>query len=769
MSIRAFTSFASDPQAQNWFSVIAYPVLFLSFQVLHSSRPDNDASTVSPADLAVVEALKLAFNIVSRYRSGESLFRRRESGRAVLWDASDSAEGQPLQSLSSHESDDTAVSPERSEGTEYKDSRPTTHSWLVVVCAAALWAGTAYITSVANLFFDVATVHLAVASSLVVVSYSLYALAGRPITIAVAQSIALQLLGPLLVKVTLFQSSQSYLTPSLVLLSVAFTSACSVLLIEHIYHSHGPSLFNTLNTALFFSGFFLHVVICIIQALLVPPSATSFSDWSLHRISSLVVRARLDWTILSVINDHDAVLERVLYSFSLTLLLLFISLHNHVLPLGVLAGSAVALWASFSYLSQELYKSHQLHDTPAYDPSSPSRRRCITAWIILSILGLGSSLGIMEAVVFLPERPRVGFDMFSLPIDTACQRRELPFSHPPATGDRGYRHFENILLVVFFSHPRYNTNLDYYREVYSEYFPNILFVGPASREDAGFNHSYDVLVDTYQASEDLSDPQVYKMGGRMAHHMLYTALQEHPCYDGYLWAPFDTLLNVPRLQLFDQRRFWYHSPFARYVHNPALGREAERNASYHAPSARISPDPANMTTPWKGWGEDWWWGSPHVGLPVCMPAYNKIPEAQRARLAALTGAPDRLVGGSADTMYIPTRHRGAFMSALALFLQTDCFLEIAAPTALHLALPRGEDILFVDHWWIWQAPFDTAFVRGKWAEGREVDTFHTFHWGEPSGADGAWVPHPERVGDVRRLLQDSAARQGVVSFPGMTS
>ena len=171
-----------------------------------------------------------------------------------------------------------------------------------------------------------------------------------------------------------------------------------------------------------------------------------------------------------------------------------------------------------------------------------------------------------------------------------------------------------------------------------------------------------------------------------------------------------------------------------------------------------------------------------------MPAFHNVPKAQRDRLAALTGQRDRLIGGSADTMYIPGRHRATFMSTLALFLQTNCFLEIAAPTTLHLALPRDEDILYVDHvrpylsslfffvrvtkrltlffyqWWIWLPPFDTAFVRGQWAEGREVDTFHTFHWGEPTGDGGKWEPRPERVRDVRRLLQDSAARQGI-SFP----
>ena len=212
-----------------------------------------------------------------------------------------------------------------------------------------------------------------------------------------------------------------------------------------------------------------------------------------------------------------------------------------------------------------------------------------------------------------------------------------------------------------------------------------------------------------------------------------------------------------------------------------------------------------------------------------MQAYNRVPEAQRDRLAALIGSRDRFIGGSADTMYIPGRHRATFMSTLALFLETNCFLEIAAPTALHLALPPGEEILFVDHvrarrqanisppffpppprlgplhtrfsfcqfliwgvfvvhvkkfdmtltrisffyfsffsqWWIWQPPFDTEFVRGQWAQGREVDSFHTFHWGEPSG-NSSWEPRPERIGDMRQLFQDSAARQGI-SFPKSTN
>jgi hypothetical protein len=88
---------------------------------------------------------------------------------------------------------------------------------------------------------------------------------------------------------------------------------------------------------------------------------------------------------------------------------------------------------------------------------------------------------------------------------------------------------------------------------------------------------------------------------------------------------------------------------------------------------------------------------PHVGVSVCMQAFDKVPEDMRAHLAQLNNGETRLIGGSADTLYIPGRHRTAFMDVLALFLDTDCFLEIATPTTVHLVVPPGEPIQFVDH------------------------------------------------------------------------
>lgn len=759
MFTRAFAVFESSPKSQNWLPIVTYPVLFLLLQIF-SRYPlaRKNGLALSPLELALIEALKLALNLLIRYRSGEDA-PRQSPRRTVLWDASRDSEEQPLHGTDGQECEETTVPARGVVGQEPKDALTTVNWWMPVVNASIFWANTHYTFSSTLSDFDAFTLQLACAISIVLVLYGLYGFAGRVVTMAISQSIVLQLLGISLARAALSHPSQAHLASSLVLLIIVYINAGSVLFIDNLYHRHPIALDKRLNTVLFSCGLALHLITCSALAIFPPSSPVTFiPDWSSQRLFTLVIRAALDWTMLSVIRNHDAILERVLYSLSLALLLFIIALHNKLLSFTLIAGLVVALWSSISYISKELNKSHQ---EPDY--SVPTRRRFIAVAVLVA-LGLGSSLGVI-VFPFRWGKSLAVSDNFSFPgPPPVCQRRPLRFSPPHASDRRKYKHFDNVLLIVFFSHARYDTNLDFYSEVYSEYFPNILFIGPESREDSGFNHSYDVFVDSYQAAEDLSDLENYQLGGRMAHHMLYTALQEHPCYDGYLWAPFDTLLNVPRLQLFDQNKFWYHSPFGQYIPNPALDSSAAQYPSHHAPPADISPDPANMTTPWKGWSEDWWWGSPYVGLSVCMQAYNRVPKAQRDRLAALTRERNRLIGGSADTMYIPGRHRDTFMSTLALFLQTNCFLEIATPTALHLALPPDEEILFVDHWWIWQPPFDTDFVRGQWAQGREVDSFHSFHWGEPSGEGGRWEPLPERIGDVRQLLHESAARQGI-PFP----
>lgn len=76
-------------------------------------------------------------------------------------------------------------------------------------------------------------------------------------------------------------------------------------------------------------------------------------------------------------------------------------------------------------------------------------------------------------------------DIFAIPpsalVSRQCERQKLvsheyharyatnqTFSNATANGA-----FDDILLIVFFSHARYDVNLDLYRAAYSPYFPNV--------------------------------------------------------------------------------------------------------------------------------------------------------------------------------------------------------------------------------------------------------------------------------------------------------
>lgn len=107
------------------------------------------------------------------------------------------------------------------------------------------------------------------------------------------------------------------------------------------------------------------------------------------------------------------------------------------------------------------------------DYSVPTRRRRFVAWAVFTFLGIGSILGAIEAILFREEGALASLDTLSISGQTVCQRRPLHVS--PLRNGRNYRHFDNILLIVFFSHARYDTNLDSYREVYSDFFPNVRF------------------------------------------------------------------------------------------------------------------------------------------------------------------------------------------------------------------------------------------------------------------------------------------------------
>ncbi|KAF4577154.1 hypothetical protein EYR36_005141 [Pleurotus pulmonarius] len=554
------------------------------------------------------------------------------------------------------------------------------------------------------------------------------------------QGLLLQSCGILFVLTSLF--SEVNMKPHSFALGV-FTAMVFVIT-EHLCHTHPQLNFDVLGIPLFIMGAVIHSIIALVKLTTVPEVRQTYLFSSGFPPLSVPMLF-----LVEAVSDQGTLALAVIWSMATVVTSGGSLLDISNVSLGLLVAFALLLYGGATFLSAPDALREEIEEEPAKNTWQKTlvviSLTAITAFIAAAAMGPSAVSPTFPAPHGQPA-----------PITSTCQRKPLKsqfFYDKPRT----YHHFDHVLLIVFFSHARYGANLDYYKEVYSEYFPNMVFIGPASREDAGFSHSYDLMVDSYQSDEDLSNANFYKMAGRMAHHMLYTAMMEHNCYDGYLWAPFDTLLNIPRLQLFDQTKFWYYSPWGKYVPNPQV--KADGNGGKHAPPARISPDPAlNLTESWQGWAKDWC--DPHVGSATCMEAFNKVPEAMRSRMALFTEGKTRLIGGSADTVYIPGRHRDNFLDILALFLETDCFLEIAVPTTIHLVLPPNEDILYLDHWWIWEPPFNATYVRQRWEEGYEVDTFHTFHWGEKD-ASGVWRGNHDHVADIQHLQKESAMRQGL--------
>ncbi|EUC64301.1 glycosyltransferase family 2 protein [Rhizoctonia solani AG-3 Rhs1AP] len=473
-------------------------------------------------------------------------------------------------------------------------------------------------------------------------------------------------------------------------------------------------------------------------------------------------------TMTFVLKHSDAVVVGATgYSVSCTLAFFSVLSGSANYRLLILLGICVAVYGLVVFVAERSLgdQEEEPKEVDVQPEDSPIKAAialgiaCIAVIIAtVATSSQGTSVGLQSP------RPTPWFDFTSLPPTQSkawCPRKPLPnLSGRKETRKRARvtGAFDNVLLIVFFSHPRYDVNLDYHLEMYQDYFPNILYVGPQTREDAGHKGVYDVLVDGFKSDEDLNGGW-FKMAGRMAHHMLFTAMKEHPCYDGYLWAPFDTFLNVPRLIQFRQDTIWWHSPFKdiiQYVDNPAI-----TNASHHAPPGTIQPGSAkDLIANFKHWGENWWWGEPNVGLKACMPAFETVPAKRRSQLAQLTDGELRMVGGSADTLYLPGYLRESFLETLDLFLDTDCFLEIAVPTAVHLIRHPSQKISFIDHWWIWEEPLNATFVRNQWADGYEVDTFHKYQFGRKD-EQGHFQGDPGHIVAVQDLQVDSFRRQGM--------
>jgi hypothetical protein len=109
----------------------------------------------------------------------------------------------------------------------------------------------------------------------------------------------------------------------------------------------------------------------------------------------------------------------------------------------------------------------------------------VKAAIALGIAGIAAVIATVAissqvtGVGLQSPRPTAWFDFASLPPTQTkawCPRQPLTKLSSRKETRRRARvtsAFDNVLLIVFFSHPRYDVNLDYHLEMYQDYFPNV--------------------------------------------------------------------------------------------------------------------------------------------------------------------------------------------------------------------------------------------------------------------------------------------------------
>lgn len=152
----------------------------------------------------------------------------------------------------------------------------------------------------------------------------------------------------------------------------------------------------------------------------------------------------------------------------------------------LLMGSCVVVAASVTYLAcrqddDDDYPSVKLVCSST-QPSSSVSKCGLQGHGVTFVMQMAGATFIVVLALFLAfasttdpnepnPRPAKFTDIVSDSLIT-CRRQPL-LSTSWYPHERTYHDFDDVLLIIFFSHARYDVNLDSYREVYPEFFPNV--------------------------------------------------------------------------------------------------------------------------------------------------------------------------------------------------------------------------------------------------------------------------------------------------------
>ena len=185
---------------------------------------------------------------------------------------------------------------------------------------------------------------------------------------------------------------------------------------------------------------------------------------------------------------------------------------------------------------------------------------------------------------------------------------------------------KDILLIINYNTAHYGS-IDFLKELYSPYFPNIVFTGPQHHPQVEYCEH---------------------RSGWFSHKVFAQIMQKYPNYTGYLYVHDDCILNPWNFTRFDKNKIWFKkSWFARFG----------------------TPDM-----------NQWWFPNPEVGANAIKRAYDNFPQKYKDTLAQTCGQSNTILWAYSDIGYIPARFKDDVIILTEILVKSKTFLEIALPT-----------------------------------------------------------------------------------------
>lgn len=203
--------------------------------------------------------------------------------------------------------------------------------------------------------------------------------------------------------------------------------------------------------------------------------------------------------------------------------------------------------------------------------------------------------------------------------------------------------FNNILVIINYNFPYYQS-IPFIKNLYKQYFPNIVFYGEQPHPGI---HAY------------------HEHYGALSYFAIADAMERYPQYEGYLFCHDDCIMHPWRFKNFDITKIWF------------------------AKLQWLHADCGNTGNIEKGLDAfpDWFWWDSEFGAEAMKKAYDETPATYKAMLEQNWGKSNVVVAYS-DIVYIPKQYKNDFIKLAKIYYKYRGFLETALPTIVSCLSPK---------------------------------------------------------------------------------